>query len=170
MSLTHLGLRVRLLVAHAQFIDYTNAQPNEKRGPFDINLKLRLPMAPFADLTILLNKRYSEVPKLPLCRPPRFAYFVGLYTFKEAANKDTIEIPFYSPIFIIQIPVRSPVFTIDDLTAEHFEPAVKVDTRSVHWVTRLSDISFVTSPGSGDARIIKKDHLKGVGMKLLNVR
>ncbi|KAF8168917.1 hypothetical protein BJ912DRAFT_1088126 [Pholiota molesta] len=183
MVLTHLGLRVRLLLVRAESYTLEHLR-RQLFGPFSITLKIQFPLLPFQTLEVLLERRYSEIPDknshiYHTRRPGRFgsSLYLGIYTFKEDDHQGCVDVPFSSFAFILSIPNPYDNFTLNDLYSNHFEPSAKIDTRDVVQVPRIRATSAVSSASkleSADSEdqkfdTIKKSDLAGMNMKLLNV-
>jgi hypothetical protein len=183
MVLTHLGLRVRLLLIRAESYSLEH-DPKQTYGPFNITLKVQFPLFTFQTLEALLERRYSEIPDkhshiYHTRKPGRFgsSLYLGIYTFKEDDHQGCVDVPFSSFALILSIPNPYDNFTIHDLYSNHFEPSAKIDTRNVVQVPRIQTTSAASrTPNleSADADgqkfdTIRKSDLAGMNMKLLNV-
>ncbi|KAF9479513.1 hypothetical protein BDN70DRAFT_834332 [Pholiota conissans] len=178
MVLTHLGLRVRLLLVHLTETIGFPADPDEPGyGTFNISFKVHPSTRTFS-----LEKQFSKIPDTDsllqfynpqITTPSNSAFFLGIYTFQEDIRNDCIYLPFSACAFFLGIPSPYPKFSVRDISSSDFGPVAKIDTREVIQLYPEAysgtfgpciDIDF-----SKGCIVIKKESFKFLDMKLLDV-
>ncbi|KAF8166978.1 hypothetical protein BJ912DRAFT_232251 [Pholiota molesta] len=173
MTLTHLGLRVRLLLiqVHVESV-HLHYDSTRKSGPFDLSMKLKFPPESFETVEILLQKRFAERPSQisafydSLVPTHSSSIFVGIYTFGEDDTADCVHIPFSASAIILGIPTPFKDFQMNALSSKHFGPTSKIDTRkSIRVRQNISNNSAHNSIST----TLEKKSLSAMKMKLLSV-
>ncbi|KAF8204558.1 hypothetical protein BJ912DRAFT_921 [Pholiota molesta] len=181
MTLTHLGLRVRLLLIKVDVtaVHLHDDDSNRKSGPFDLTIKLGFPSATFETVEILHQKRFAERPSqisaiydsVVPTDSQASTLFIGIYTFKEDDIADCVDIPFFSSAILLGIPTPFKNFQINSLSSKHFVPASKIDTRKPLTIRIHQNVS--NNPADSTRQethlILKKKELNDRKMTLLNV-
>jgi hypothetical protein len=178
MLLTHLGLRVRLLLVLVTSVSL-QYDPAQKLGPFDLTMRVEFLPSTFQTIVVLLEKRFAEIPykiadiidtQVPIHMSS--SIFVGIYTFQEDDFADCVLIPHSSSAIILGIPTLSKGFNINTLSSKHFGPTSKIDTRKSVRIDRSVFDNSAGIPGSNEPKsdfILKRNTLQTKNMKLLDV-
>ncbi|KAF8157410.1 heterokaryon incompatibility protein-domain-containing protein [Pholiota molesta] len=188
MILTHLGLRVRLLLSYIprNTIEIRGLVPiqdtNLRNGPFNIRLRVsenncikpfqtvlerRLPRIPApAQLLDFYNNskdvRTSHGSGSDLLSG-QSSFFLGIYTFEENDYTNCVYLPLVAHAFLLVIPKPRNEFTVRDVTSKHFGPNSKIDTREVIKLSLQSVSEFTDRLGPESESSLRQRTVKRVG-------
>lgn len=146
MTLTHLGLKLRLLLIKTTMSSVESVgtgrsgqgKAHEDIGPFEVTLWCHLLTSDEQSpsrftqkirTNIGLHKKHSYRPNSfdAICESKGpHVFFIGIYTFKE--DEEIVMIPPWYCAVLLGIPIVNEQFSMRDLSADSFEPNSKIST------------------------------------------